>query len=255
MSLILPGGEPFYLPGGPIGCLLIHGITATPQEMRRMGAHLAGQGYSVLAPRIAGHATSVEDMARTRWPDWLASVEDGYHLLRGTCEQIVIAGLSLGGALALLLAWEFPVSGVVVMAAPYDLPPIPALRILRPILRPVSGIVHAIPKGPPDMIDKEALAERVDYRAYPLRAIVELDALLKGMRTALPQIHAPALLMHSNADTFVPPSHMQMICDHLGSADKQTFTLERSTHVITCDLERQAVFDQATSFIRRVTEG
>ncbi|NTV37277.1 MAG: carboxylesterase, partial [Anaerolineaceae bacterium] len=50
--------EPFLLPGGKVGCLLIHGFTGTPKEMRWWGEDLAGRGYTVLAPRLAGHATT-----------------------------------------------------------------------------------------------------------------------------------------------------------------------------------------------------
>ena len=85
MSRILAGGEPFFFPAGDIGCLLTHGFTATPQEMRGLGEHLASQSYTVLGVRLSGHGTSVKDMSRTRWHDWVASVEDGYHMLNDMC--------------------------------------------------------------------------------------------------------------------------------------------------------------------------
>jgi len=42
--------------------------------------------------RLAGRATRPEDMIRSRYDDWLASVEDGYHLLRGEADQVVLVG-------------------------------------------------------------------------------------------------------------------------------------------------------------------
>ena len=48
-----------------------------------MGEYLSAQGYPSLGVRLAGHATRPEDMIRSRYTDWMASVEDGYHLLRG----------------------------------------------------------------------------------------------------------------------------------------------------------------------------
>ena len=44
MSMILEGGEPFFMPGNQIGCLLIHGFTGAPKEMRWLGDHLANEG-------------------------------------------------------------------------------------------------------------------------------------------------------------------------------------------------------------------
>jgi carboxylesterase len=50
---IIPSAEPFYFPGGKTGCLLVHGFTGSPKEMRWMGEYLAGQGYTVLGVRLA----------------------------------------------------------------------------------------------------------------------------------------------------------------------------------------------------------
>jgi len=88
--MIIPTAEPFFFPGGPTGCLLVHGFTGTPKEMRWLGEYLASRGYSVLGVRLFAHATYPEDMIRARWYDWLASVEDGWHYLSGLTQQIFI---------------------------------------------------------------------------------------------------------------------------------------------------------------------
>jgi carboxylesterase len=78
--MIIPTAEPFFFQGNKIGCLLIHGFTGAPKEMRWLGEYLANQGYTVLGVRLAGHATRPEDMRRMNWEDWAVSVEDGYYL-------------------------------------------------------------------------------------------------------------------------------------------------------------------------------
>ena len=78
MSQVLSGAEPFLYRGeSGVGVLLIHGWTSSPQEMRDLGKHLAGQGHTVLGLRLPGHATRPADLKRMRWRDWLAAVEDG----------------------------------------------------------------------------------------------------------------------------------------------------------------------------------
>jgi carboxylesterase len=52
--LLVPGGEPFLLRGGPDGCLLVHGFTALPEEMRLLGDDLAQAGHTVLGIRPRG---------------------------------------------------------------------------------------------------------------------------------------------------------------------------------------------------------
>lgn len=131
ITRIMPGAEPFLFPGGRIGCLLVHGLTGTPKEMRWMGEYLHQHGYTVLAVRLAGHATTVEDLARTRWQDWLASVEDGLCLLQDSCDKVFVAGLSLGAVLALMAAAHFPIQGAISISAPYQMPPDWRLNFVR----------------------------------------------------------------------------------------------------------------------------
>ncbi len=252
MSYVRAGAEPFFIPAGETGCLLTHGFTASPQEVRDLGAHLAQQGLTVLGVRLFAHGTKLEDMNRARWTDWLGSIEDGYHLLASQCARIFFVGSSVGGSLSLILATRFPPDGVVTLATPFHLPPNPRLKRLKPILKPLSYLLPAIAKGPPDWHDPRAQDERVAYTGYPLRAILELERLLAAMRSALPKVHAPALLMHSKNDRFIPPEHMPQIYERLGSADKRILWVEDSSHVITCDAEREVVFQHVTAFIQRI---
>ncbi len=259
MRQIQSGAEPFFYPGGETGCLLAHGFTASPQEVHRLGEHLAQQGYTVLGVRMFAHGTKHEDMNRARWTDWLTSVEDGYHLLANHCKRFFFIGSSVGGSLSLILATRFPPAGVVMLATPIRLPPDPRLERLKPILKPLSYLLPAIPKGPPTWHDPQAQVERVAYTAYPLRAILELEPLLAAMRSALPKVRVPAFLMHSKNDRFIPSEHMQQIYERLGSSDKHMTLVEDSSHVITCDAEREVVFQNVTGFIQRIdtsiTEG
>src|SRR5512142_1739866 len=109
----MPNAEPFFFPGNHVGCLLIHGFTGTPYEMRELGERLAAEEYSVLGPALAGHATDLDQMCTTRWQDWYASVTSAYDRLRDTCDLIFPIGLSLGALLALHISAHKPVTGVV----------------------------------------------------------------------------------------------------------------------------------------------
>jgi len=254
VNMIMPGAETFFFPGGKVGCLLTHGFTATPQEMRELGEHLATQGHTVLGIRLFGHGTRLEDMARSRWPDWLASVEDGYHLLRGWCDQIVVMGLSTGGCLSLIMASELPVDGIVTLSTPYQLPPIPYLKQLYPTLPALSTLLPAIHKGPPDWKDMEAAKSRVQYDAYPLRSVYEFGAMLEEMRPRLSKITAPALLIHSLEDDFILPVDLQHIYDSLGSTEKRMVHVQNSNHIITCDAAREDVFRETGSFVAQLVK-
>ena len=256
MSQIIPTAEPFFLPGkganAKIGCLVTHGFTGAPKEMRWLGEYLNRQGYTVCGMRLNGHATRPEDMVRARWQDWLLSVEDGYNLLRSCTGQVFLLGLSMGGVLSLTAASRLPVRGVVAMSTPYKLPEHPLLRFARP----VSWFIpyHAKGKGKPgaDWFDQEAYKQHVAYPRNPVRSAGELNQLLGVMRESLPRVTVPALLIHSRDDNYVIRDSMERIHAALGSTDKQMLWVEGGGHVITEEPTRATVSQVAGDFIKRV---
>jgi len=245
-QLILPTAEPFFFPGGKTGCLLVHGFTGTPKEMRWLGEYLAAQGHTVFGVRLAGHATRPKDMVRTRWPDWLASVEDGLHVLRSVCDHVFILGLSMGGALSLLAAARYPIiQGVVALSTPLYVSNDWRVKYLRWF----QYIMPEVGKGAPDWHDAKAAQAHLSYPTYPTRSLAELNDLLAEMRASLAAIHAPVLLMQSHADSTIPPESMDTLYTQIGSATKEKLWLENSGHVITREPERDTVFHQASRFI------
>lgn len=255
MNQIIPTAEPFLFLGDPSkpACLLIHGFTGTPKEMRWMGEFLNQQGYTCLGIRLAGHATHPEDMIRSNWTDWTASVEDGYHLLRGISSDIFLVGLSMGGILSLLMSTKLDVRGVVAMSTPYKLPDDPRLRHIDWI----SKIVAYMPKSDEvpgsSWFDKDAWKDHISYPENPVRSIGQLNLLLGEMRAALPQLHVPVLLIHSEDDGYVLPANIELIyADLLNTSDKTKLFVTGSGHVVTRDAARQQAFQYALEFIQRI---
>jgi carboxylesterase len=89
--------------------------------MLPLGRALNREGYTVLAPLLPGHGTAIEDMESRSWSDWLHAARDAFNTLAKNCEDIYVAGLSMGGLLALILAEELPVRAAVSIAAPLRL--------------------------------------------------------------------------------------------------------------------------------------
>ena len=250
----IPTTEPFFLPGGRTGILLIHGFTGTPKEMRWMGEYLNRElGFTCLGIRLAGHATRPKDMVRSRWTDWTASVEDGYNLLRGAVDEVYLVGLSMGGALSLLMSTRLDVKGVVTMSAPFELPSEhPAWQIQL-----YSYFKTYLPKtkGKPDAgwFDKEAFKGHISYPLNPIRSAAELEMLLGKMRAALTKITVPVCMIHSKDDAYVVPENMERIYAGLVNAsDKTKVFVTGSGHVVTRDAARHQVFEIARDFINRI---
>jgi carboxylesterase len=252
---LIPSAEPFLLPGQPghPACLLVHGFTGTPKEMRWLGESLHQHGFACLGIRLTGHATRPKDMVRSRYTDWTASVEDGYHLLRGLSDDIFFIGLSMGGALSLLMSTKLDVRGVVALSTPFNLPdPHPAWQIqlasyFKSYIRKTKG------QPGEGWFDKEAYTGHVSYPLNPVRSGAELAKLLGRMRASLPLIRVPVLLIHSKDDKYVPSNSMPKIFERLvGTREKDMLWVSGSGHVVTRDAARQQVFSATADFIRRV---
>ena len=61
---VMPGAEPFSHSGGTTGVLLCHGFTGSPQSLRPWAEYLAAAGLTVCLPRLPGHGTTWQEMAR-----------------------------------------------------------------------------------------------------------------------------------------------------------------------------------------------
>src|SRR5688500_8488659 len=97
---VIPGAEPLFAEGSRVGVLGRHGFTGNPVTMRSRADACVVAGSTVSMPRLPGHGTTVEDMARTSWAGWSPHVESTYLHRAERAEQVVVAGLSMGGTLA-----------------------------------------------------------------------------------------------------------------------------------------------------------
>ena len=242
---ILPGAEAFFFPGGPVGCLLVHGFTGTPKEMRLLGEDLTSRGYTVLGIRLAGHATCIEDMNRTIWEDWFTSVEDGFNLLRSCTKELYVCGLSMGGILALLSAARNRTDGVIALSTPFALPQDWRLNFIDLIKR----IIPAVAKDEDVWHDPHLGEGHISYSQYPTFGIAELLKLLKVTHDSLSSIMCPVLLIQSQGDKTVHSDHITKYYDLIPSETKEKIMIKNSGHIITCDSERRFVFDSINKFI------
>jgi carboxylesterase len=254
----MPGAEPIFWRGDATGCLLLHGFTASPSEVSWLAAHLAAEGRTVYAPRLAGHGTHPHDLARTTWADWYASALDGYHLLQQCCQRVVVIGHSMGGMLALVLASQQALAGVGVLASPVLFPKTMALAKWLKWLRPYTDQSDKSPVLN-DYIKAEQARRglpvrgRTRYDEWSTAAVAELVALANVTQAALPSVTAPLLLVYSEADNVVGLENRDLVGRAVGSTQVTSHTLKHSNHILLQDAHHAEVFPLVSAFVGGIT--
>jgi carboxylesterase len=246
---VQPGAEPFRHDGGRVGVVLCHGFTGTPQSLRDWAQALADHGLTVRLPLLPGHGTRWQDMNRTRWTDWYGEVDAAFTELRATCDTVFVAGLSMGGALALRLAQEHgtDVAGVVVVNPSVSTED-RRMAVLLPWLR------HVVPSFPGVGSDiKKAGPVELAYERAPLHAAHSLTHLWKVVSDDLPRVTQPLLVLRSAQDHVVPASSSARVLDGVTSADTTEVVLGDSFHVATLDNDADTIVKASLDFIERVS--
>jgi carboxylesterase len=248
----LPDHTPFSSPvtgdGARIGVVLSHGFTGSPHGLRAWAQSLADAGFAVRMPLLPGHGTSWQDLARTRWSQWHGALDDAYLDLDSRCDHVFVAGLSMGGALALRIAATRPVAGVIVVN--------PGLVIDDP-RAPLAGILKLVLKSTP-AIANDILKPGMDEGAYPrtpVAAAHELNKMFKDTIRLLPRITAPVRVFRSTVDHVVSDTSVAALRRGLTNAPMTLTTLENSYHVATLDNDADEIFRESADFIRAVAAG
>ena len=248
--MLIEGAEPFFLPHGTEGVLLIHGFTGMPPEMRLLAESLQQAGYSALCPRLAGHGTSPEDMERTHAEDWYNSVLDGYFLLRGFCRRVAVIGHSLGALLALRLTTEQKVYAAVSLAAPIYIAEERGLADLPPR---EASVGKFYPKLRPRLQDVPAscqTAYKIAYKKMPLLSVHELVDFMKTTEAFLPKVQVPLLLFHGRHDHTARKESATYIYQHVASRQKEMHYVEAG-HMLMLENAREEIFRQTVTFLRQ----
>lgn len=227
---VVPLGMPVLLEQhrATIGAVLVHGFTGSPYQMLDLAHALHAAGYRVAVPRLAGHATSVRDLARTTLEDWQRGVHDAVAEMAEHVDRVVLIGYSFGGVLVLreLLADERGVLAAVLLATPA-----PCLRDrLRALALPLLLPFRATVRKPWARLD-EADARRAQgrYADIPLRALGQYYRGLFAMtHTALSSITIPVFIAQGDAEEAIPSTSMAFYARTLPHAS--THTVHQAGH-------------------------
>jgi carboxylesterase len=228
---------------------MLHGFGDTPQTLALMAARINHAGFSVSVPLLPGHGTTPEEFFRSTAEEWVSAARESFLRLRGACATVAVAGLSMGGAIAAILAAEFRDIDSLVLLAPYVGMPF-KLRAAAATQwiwgRAVGPIKSRNPDSIRDPVERE---KNLGYGVTNGHALRELWKVVREGRAALPSVTSPALVLQSHRDPRVAPSVAIETMSRLGAPKKKLVWADEGGHIITVDYGREKVFEETLAWL------
>ncbi len=248
-------GRPRLLKGGRrlVGVVVSHGYMAAPAEVLALAEHLNRKGYWVFLPRLKGHGTAPEDLARCSFRQWIRSVEEGYSLMHSLCRHVVVGGFSTGAALALELASRVDeIAGVFAVSTPLRLQYLvsrmaPAMDVWNKLMDRIN-----LDEAKKEFVDNRPENPHINYLRNPIAGVRELERLMDHLESRLHLIEVPALVVQSAEDPVVNPKGSEKVFNQLGTEDKQYVVFNFSRHGILLGPGAERVYRVIADFIDHI---
>lgn len=276
---VIEGAGSIELSGaGRRAVLILHGFGDTPQTLGYLAEHLNGLGFAVRAPLLAGHGRTLREFAESGADQWLDSAARELVALQRQYEAVGVVGVSMGGALAVILAAEGEngardsrhrssrrtVPGPVPDAPhPGDARPPAALVLIAPYLsmrtparrlaawhRVLWPFISYLPsREEASIVDAAERRRNRGFGTVTPRLLHELQRLVSRARASLSGVMIPTLVIQSRTDNRIDPDAATRSFDGLGCAVKRFEWTEGGGHVITVDVGRERVLELAGDWL------
>ncbi|WP_209372765.1 alpha/beta hydrolase [Brevibacterium renqingii] len=223
--------------------LFLHGITGSPVVWVPIARAVAAEGVDVSVPLLPGHGTTWQEMVPTGWADWLGEARTELGRLQTDHDRVVVAGLSMGGALALALGATAAAPDELVVVNPalhIDSPFAPLLPVLRRVVRTIPSIGGDIAHP-----DRDEYA----YPRTPLAPLASFHQALRILRQDLWKVECPVTAMVSGEDNVVGPRTLRSLRSNLPHPP-HIVALRRSRHVATLDFDAPLIAEAVLSTAR-----
>lgn len=229
--------QPFLLrpkKGNGVGVVLVHGLLASPAELKDYAEMLFKQGYTVFGVRLKGHGTSPHDLRALSYEDWFASVQRGLQIMNTFCDASVLIGFSTGGTLALKLAAESPeqVQAVVGVSVPVKF--VDKAFTFVPLLHGTNKLLHWVSsmEGVKPFVENDQEHKLINYKNVPVKSLYELRRLIIDVEPQLSEIQIPTLIIYADEDPVVQVDSADIVFNALTAKHKKLTTIHADRHGI-----------------------
>ncbi|MFA6861256.1 MAG: alpha/beta fold hydrolase [Bacilli bacterium] len=224
---------------------LINGYTGTPAELYTVASYLNQDGYSIIAPQIAGHTTSKEDLKKTTYKDWLASIEASYLKARKENPILYVLGLSMGGAMALIIDEDLEEKPDALIL--YE----PCLTIRNKasyvsfLFKDIVPVVNFSKTDLPDGNEKYLQNDQGFYTSK----LKDLVMISNKARKNLDKVTAPFLCFFSLNDSMITSRGIKELIVKAKSPNKNLHVLSGNEHMIQIGYKEQEVLKATKDYL------
>jgi carboxylesterase len=225
----------------------IHGIGANAAGLYPLAKflneenHLSSEGLC-----LPGHATSPEDLKTKTFHDWVDKAQYEFTRLSKIYKNVYIGGVSLGALIALYIAENNPVKGLVLVSVPL---------VYKRKSEYFAGFLSVFReyytwKGTPKGMD-EVRAGLVAYRQLPFKSIDQMTKLQHLVKKDLAKVKCPVLDMYGSQDALISPKSVNC----LRSSIRSSLTVKiypDSGHTILFGPDHEAAFGDISHFLPKI---
>lgn len=237
----------FEMPGKSPACLVLHGFTGDPREMRTIVDAIHDQlGYYMSVPLLPGHGGPPHMLAGITTETFQQTVRDALTQVRAKHDRVAVIAYSMGAAIVAPILAEQPVDALVMLAPMLSirnplLPLSPLARFFMPWFYPLKlmnidllGIREEIMAFDPtlDLNDPHTLERLRNEIRFPIPITDELRKMQLRARPAAKALKMPTLIIQGSADLTLNPSGARRFFGDLGATDKEFKLIPRVDHDI-----------------------
>ncbi len=252
-QFVIAGAEAFTLTGhDDRAIVLLHGYNDSPQTMRSPARAFSDAGWTVYAPLMPGHGRSLQSFADSTADQWIEAGRAAVREARSRHARVAVGGLSMGGAIATVLAAEFAAVQGVVLFAPFFVTS-RRMKLIASVWPLLAVWAKYLTGGnaSKSIRDPEARAKIIAYGCSTPRLLHEIERVVRRARAALPKVTQPVFMAQSTDDYRIPPAQAEAAFAALGSHDKTLHWTTGNGHVITMDYGNEALSAEAVAWLEQ----
>ena len=226
--------------------LVLHGFTGALATVSPLADALKAHGFEVSTPILRGHSTDPGHLFRVHWRDWVSDAREAYRELDSrTPGPLYLAGLSMGGLVAAVLAAEFPKETK-------------RLALVAPAFGFRSKLVHIAPlikqlrktwPSEPDYADPKLAENSTNYDRFPVEAMQSLLGFVPVVDALLPHIQCPVGIFTAKKDPIVAKGVAKTLEKKLKKNQTTLFSYKKSHHEMLTDVEGEQVTRDIVDFL------